>query len=168
VRPGSRERSRQRNVLRLRPSRPPRNARTTEKVKWLSQDSMQMCRYTSLRSNIVRRHQLPFRLMPLPYRRWGRRWGRGLNKFAHAVALKVHIAAGFVTSKVAALATFGCRGRRRVAYSSDATIHDPLPGLILGLPSAVPHVFERHSAAMSTAAVGSGVPLARNSLMERK
>jgi hypothetical protein len=127
-----------------------------------------MRRYTSLRSNIVRRHQLPFRLMPLPYRRWGRRWGRGLNKFAHAVALKVHIAAGFVTSKVAALATFGCRGRRRVAYSSDATIHDPLHGLILGLPSAVPHVFERHSAAMSTAAVGSGVPLARNSLMERK
>ena len=123
-----------------------------------------MRRYTSLRSNIVRRHQLTFRLMPLPYRRWG----RGLDKFAHAVALKVHIAAGFVTSKVAALATFGCRGRRRVAYSSDDTIRDPLHGLILGLPSAVPHVFERHSAAMSTAAVGSGVPLARNSLIERK
>ena len=80
---------------------------------------MQMRRYTSLRSNIVRRHQLPFRLMPLPYRRWG----RGLDKFARAVALKVRIAAGFVTSKVAALATFGCRGRRRVAYSSER--HDP-------------------------------------------
>jgi hypothetical protein len=78
-----------------------------------------MRRYTSLRSNIVRRHQLPFRLMPLPYRRWG----RGLDKFARAVALKVHIAAGFVTSKVAALATFGCRGRRRVASSSER--HDP-------------------------------------------
>jgi hypothetical protein len=77
-----------------------------------------MRRYTSLRSNIVRRHQLPFRLVSLPYRRWG----RGLDKFAHAVALKVQVAARFVTSKVAALATFGCRGRRRVAYSSDATI----------------------------------------------
>ena len=75
-----------------------------------------MRRYTSLRSNIVRRHQLPFRLVSLPYRRWGG-WGRDLDQTrAHAVALKVKVAARFVTTKVAALATFGIRGRRRVAY----------------------------------------------------
>jgi hypothetical protein len=82
-----------------------------------------MRRCTSLRSSIVRRHQLAFQLMPLPYRRW-----IGLIKIAQGVAVKVNIAAAFVTR---AGAPYGTRGRRRFAISGDLTIHDsfhPLKG----------------------------------------